>query len=34
MWYLIEQYVWFLLAAFAIGVVVGWITTGRPVSGK
>lgn len=27
--YLIEQYVWFLLAALAIGAIVGWSTCGR-----
>ena len=26
MWYLVEQYVWFLLIAFVIGLVVGWMT--------
>ena len=26
MWYLVEQYVWFLLAAFVVGLIVGWIT--------
>lgn len=29
MWYLIEQYFWFLLAAFAIGLLVGWWTSGN-----
>ena len=27
MWYLIEQYFWFLLAAFIIGLFVGWATS-------
>ncbi len=27
MFYLVEQLFWFLLAAFIIGVVVGWITS-------
>jgi len=27
MWYLIEQYFWFLLAAFIIGLIVGWWTS-------
>ena len=27
MWYLAEQYIWFLLIAFAIGLAVGWWTT-------
>lgn len=26
MWYLVEQYIWFLLIAFVIGLVVGWMT--------
>ena len=26
MWYLVEQYVWFLLIAFVIGLIVGWMT--------
>lgn len=24
MWYLVEQYIWFLLIAFIIGLIVGW----------
>lgn len=24
MWYLVEQYIWFLLLAFIIGVIIGW----------
>lgn len=28
MLYLAEQYLWFLLAAFAVGLVVGWTTSG------
>lgn len=27
MWYLIEQYFVFLLIAFVIGIIVGWMTT-------
>lgn len=27
MWYLVEQYIWFLLIAFIIGLIVGWWTT-------
>lgn len=27
MWYLVEQYVWFLVVAFIIGLIVGWWTT-------
>lgn len=27
MWYLMEQLVWFLLVAFVVGLVVGWVTT-------
>jgi len=27
MWYLVEQYFWFLIAAFIIGLIVGWWTT-------
>jgi len=27
MWYLIEQLFWFLLIAFVIGLIVGWITS-------
>jgi len=30
MWYLATQLVWLLLVAFAIGVVTGWMTSGRP----
>ena len=26
MWYLVEQYIWFLLIAFVIGLIVGWMT--------
>jgi hypothetical protein len=29
MWYLMEQLVWFLLVAFVVGLVVGWVTTTR-----
>ncbi len=32
MWYLIEQLFWFLLIAFVIGLIVGWVTsTKKPV---
>ncbi len=27
MWYLIEQLFWFLLVAFVIGLIVGWVTS-------
>lgn len=27
MWYLVEQYIWFLLLAFIIGLIVGWWTS-------
>jgi len=27
MWYLIEQLFWFLLIAFVIGLIVGWVTS-------
>ena len=27
MYYLIEQLIWFLLVAFAIGMIVGWVTS-------
>jgi hypothetical protein len=27
MWYLIEQLFWFLLVAFVIGMIVGWVTS-------
>ena len=27
MWYLVEQYIWFILFAFVIGIIVGWWTT-------
>lgn len=27
MWYLIEQYIWFIAAIFIIGILVGWLTT-------
>ncbi len=27
MWYLIEQYFWFLLIVFVLGIVVGWWTS-------
>ena len=30
MLYLIEQYAWFLVAAFVIGVVIGWWTFDQP----
>ena len=30
MLYLIEQYTWFLVAAFVIGVVIGWWTFDKP----
>lgn len=29
MWYLIEQFIWFLLIAFVIGLIVGWVTSRR-----
>ncbi len=30
--YLIEQYVWFLVAAFVVGLAVGWMTCGKPAT--
>ncbi len=30
---LVEQYIWFLLAAFIIGALIGWMTCGRPSTG-
>jgi hypothetical protein len=27
MWYLIEQLAWFLVIAFLIGLIVGWVTS-------
>lgn len=27
MWYLAEQYIWFLIIAFIIGLIVGWWAT-------
>lgn len=27
MWYLIEQMFWFLLIAFVVGLIVGWVTS-------
>lgn len=29
MWYLVEQLFWLLLIAFVVGLVVGWMTSGR-----
>lgn len=29
MWYLVEQLFWLLLIAFIVGLVVGWMTSGR-----
>lgn len=34
MWYLIEQLFWFLLIAFVIGLVVGWVTSGKQPAGR
>lgn len=33
MWYLVEQYFWFLILAFIIGLIVGWWTTQKRVVG-
>ena len=34
MWYLIEQYFWFILAAFVVGLIVGWWNTRPDTSSK
>lgn len=27
MWYLVEQYIWFLVVALVVGIVIGWWTS-------